>query len=49
MGGTDPMETPTPDGEDSPCIGADAAPEYIVVQADTTSGPEADEVYGSRW
>lgn len=45
----DPMEQPTEDGEDSPCIGAEPTPETTWVQADVASGPDADEVYGSRW
>ncbi len=45
----DPMEVPTGDDEDSPCIGADPSPEVTIVQADVASGPDADEVYGSRW
>lgn len=46
---TDPMEQPTKDDEDSPCIGAEATPERTFVQTDTDSSPEATEVYGSRW
>lgn len=48
-GRQDPMEQPTEDDQDSPCIGEETTPEVILVQADTSSGPEADEVYGPRW
>lgn len=47
---TDSMETPTPDDENSPCIGEDDSPEQpTYVQADKNRGPEADQVYGRRW
>lgn len=47
---TDRLEEPTGDDEDSPCIGQGTdAPVPIIVQADVESGPEADQVYGSRW
>lgn len=45
----DPLEVPTGDDEDSPCIGAESTPEVTVVQTDTVSSPEADQVYGRRW
>ncbi|QWT29831.1 hypothetical protein PP631_gp050 [Streptomyces phage KimJongPhill] len=32
---TDPMEVPTEDNEDSPCIGEETTPEVIVVQGST--------------
>ncbi len=44
---TSNLEEPTPDDENSPCIGESTEP--ILVQADSNSGPEADEVYGKRW
>lgn len=31
---TDPMEVPTEDNEDSPCIGEESTPEVIIVQDD---------------
>jgi hypothetical protein len=43
------MEVPTGDNEDSPCIGAEPAPEVTLVQTDTETSPEAAQVYGSRW
>jgi hypothetical protein len=49
MGRQDSMEQPSADDEDSACIGAETTPEVIVVQTDTTSSPEADQVYGRRW
>lgn len=45
----DPLEVPTGDDEDSPCIGAEETPERTFVQTDADSGPEADQVYGKRW
>lgn len=46
----DPLETPTPDDEDSPCIGATTdPPERTYAAADTNEGPDADKVYGRRW
>lgn len=49
-GRQDPMEVPTGDDEDSPCIGATTdPPERTFVQTDADSGPDADQVYGARW
>lgn len=49
-GRQDPMEVPTGDDEDSPCIGETTdPPESTLVNADVESGPEATAVYGSRW
>ncbi len=49
MGRKDSMEEPSADNENSACIGQEKTPEVIVVQTDTVSSPEADQVYGRRW
>lgn len=43
------LEEPSGDEENSACIGEETKPESTCVQADASFGPEADQVYGSRW